>query len=264
IFIVVVNSIDWVTTRHLNTIDIILISLGIARFLFQSVVMLHWIILIVYPNFYIFAEFLNVLYSFWTFVDQINVWFAGLLGVYYCVKVAKYSHPAFVFLKLKILQIVPWLLLGCILASVVTSTSITWTYKDPPNIASQEVLEKCTMSTFLMVLLCLGYSLPFFIICVALLLLIRSLLGHIWHMNENTCNPRPDVYFTAIKAMVSFLLGLTGLHSSGEPLLWIISIFYTAYPSIHSVILILSNSELRQVLERIFRHAKVHLGGDIT
>ncbi|XP_030047924.1 taste receptor type 2 member 8-like [Microcaecilia unicolor] len=310
-FIVVVNCIDWVKTRQLNSNDIILTSLGIVRFFFQWTVMLHRIILMIYPNLFTLAEFRNVIYIIWTCLDYANIWFAALLSIFYCVKIPNQRHPIFIFLKLKIPQIIPWLLLGSMLASLVNGIPVIWLVKNSHsnstmNLSSNSMVTNCSLSwnlcedhqsnstkdtspniaskldllldsyyTYGVPMLCIGYSLPFFIFCVALLLLIRSLWGHTWHRKGNNCNPSLEVYFTAIKIMVSFLflyisnficiiLRISGLVNVKSPWFSVVSVVHVAYPSLHSVILILSNSKLRQVLKRKFLHAEVHSGGDIN
>ncbi|XP_030047927.1 taste receptor type 2 member 8-like [Microcaecilia unicolor] len=310
IFIVGVNGIDWVKTRHLDTSDIILTSLGIARFFLQWIIMLDMIISVVFPHIYHLIKFLKMFYTIWAFVDLVNAWFAALLGVFYCAKIANHSHPVFIFLKLKIPRTIHWLLLGSMLASLITSISISWVFEIPhsnstTNISSNDstatncsfawnvckgyqknstedfslhVSSTGAFTMYPIIVLCLGYAIPFFIFCVALLLLIRSLWDHTWHIKGNTmeyCNPSLQIYFTAIRVMVSFLLlcicgficnilGTSYLFSSKGLLFHILSIVSAAYPSLHSVILILNNSKLRQVLERIFHHSKVPSRGNIT
>nr|XP_033817331.1 taste receptor type 2 member 41-like [Geotrypetes seraphini] len=304
-FIVVVNGIDWVKTRRLSANDIILTSLGIVRFLYQWSVMLNRIMVMVYTNGSTLAEFTNVIFCMWTCLDLVNAWFSAWLSVFYCVKIANHRHPIFIFLKLKILQTVPCLLLGSMLASLVTSIPLAWTFK---NLQSNSTIYPCSNNrselidcslawkmyrrnhsnsdddaspkrasevnskldiyyTYLLPVLCLGYSLPFFIFCAALLLLIRSLCGHTWRMKDN-CIPSLEVYFTAIKVMVSFLLlyvsnficvifRVSDLVCTESLSFVVILLVHAAYPSLHSVILIRSNSKLRKVLERIFHHAEI-------
>ncbi|XP_030047925.1 taste receptor type 2 member 8-like [Microcaecilia unicolor] len=310
-FIVVVNCIEWVKTRQLNSNDIILTGLGVVRFFFQWTVMLHRIIAMIYPNLFTLAKFVNVIYAIWTCLDYANIWFSTLLSIFYWVKIPNQRHHIFIFLKLKISLIVPWLLLGSMLASLVTGIPVIWSVKNSYinytiNLSStnsmvtncslswnlceehqsnstKDILPKMSLQRVLVPyiypdlvpMLCIGYSLPFFISCVALLLLIRSLWGHTWHRKGNNCNPSLEVYFTAIKVIVSFLLLYTlnficiilrilGFYDAESPWFSAFSVAHVAYPSLHSVILILYNPKLKQILERIFLHAEVHSGGDIS
>ncbi|XP_029470339.1 taste receptor type 2 member 8-like [Rhinatrema bivittatum] len=309
-FIVAVNGIDWVKSRHLNSIDVILTCLGAARFCFQLEIMLENILFAVYPDLYIQAESANKLLFTWVFLELSSFWFACCLSVFYCTKIASFSHPLFIFLKIKIPGIVPWLLLGSVLASIATSIPSAWglcklyhsnsttglfpnnsnvinctlawdlckehqynvTKRITPNAGRLDMVHKNNIS--LILLLCLGYFPPFFIFCVATFLLIGSLWSHTWQMKSSSMafsNPSLEAHFTAIKVMTSFFLFCAFyfickileiiIESSAENR-WtlVISVGTAAYPSLHSVILILSNSKLRQSWARIFPHGRCLLG----
>ncbi|XP_030047928.1 taste receptor type 2 member 40-like [Microcaecilia unicolor] len=292
-FIVVVNGIGWVKTRHLNSSAIILSALGIARFFLQWAITMERISTVYTLQFFI------AFYTIWTFLDFVNVWFAALLCVLYCTKIANFSHPLFILLKLKFPGVVPWFLLGSLLISLVTSIPTAWVFikyhNSTTNLSSNSMIyfsiaedlpKKQSNSTevipiyaaYMISILFLGYTPPLFIMCVALHLLIRFLCGHTWKMKDNAtgyCNPRLEVYFTTIKVMVSFLIlsvlnfigiiwGISDLFAKENSWSYITSVVNAAYLSLHSVILILSNSKLRQILVRIFHHAKIVSRGDIT
>ncbi|XP_029470350.1 taste receptor type 2 member 40-like [Rhinatrema bivittatum] len=311
-FIVVVNGIDWVKTRHLNSIDVIVTCLGTARFLLLWIVILENIFFF-NPYLFTVVEFLNAFYAIWAFLDLADIWFAALLCIFYCAKTASLNHPLFIFLKSKIPGSLPWLLLGSMLACLLTSFPLAWRFYDEyqrnsttslssnnsmitnlslawdlskehkdnftkllsPYIAAKRVSAQENKHTYLMLELCLGYSLPFFICCVAIVLMIGSLLDHTWRMKDNAmgyCNPSLQVYFTVIKVMLSFLLLcvtnfillmliLSEVFPTESPWNDAMLVVIAAYQSLHSVILILNNSKLRQVLERIFRHATCSSGG---
>ncbi|XP_029470225.1 taste receptor type 2 member 40-like [Rhinatrema bivittatum] len=313
-FIVAVNGIDWVKSRHLNSIDVILISLGAARFCFQWEIMLVKILFAVYPDFITDIKSTNTLFYTWACLELASFWFSCWLCVFYCVKIANFSHPLFMFLKLKIPGIVPWVLLGSVLASIVTSIPSAWGYykeyhsnsttglspnnsnltnctlawdlckehqynftkRITPNAGRLEVIYKNYIS--LILVLCLGYFPPFFLFCLATVLLIRSLWSHTWQMKSNSMafsNPSLEAHFTAIKVMTSFfllcafyficrILEIMFWLSSESPWTFFISIGTAAFPSLHSVILILSNSKLRQSWARIFHHGRCPLGGETS
>ncbi|XP_029470258.1 taste receptor type 2 member 8-like [Rhinatrema bivittatum] len=312
-FIVAVNGIDWVKSRHLNSIDVILTCLGAARFCFQWGILLENILFAVYPDLSNQTESSNILLFTWVFLEFSSFWFACCLSVFYCTKIASFSHPLFIFLKLKIPGIVPWVLLGSVLASIVTSIPTAWGYYKENHSNSTTGLSpnnsnliNCTLAwdlckehqynftkritrnagglnvafnyNYLISILFLGYSLPFFIFCVAALLLIGSLWSHTWRMKSSSMafsNPSLEAHFTAIKVMTSFFLFCafyficrilqTKFWLSGERS-WtlVISIGIAAFPSLHSVILILSNSKLRKSWARIFHHGKCPSGRETS
>ncbi|XP_029470237.1 taste receptor type 2 member 40-like [Rhinatrema bivittatum] len=308
-FIVAVNGIDWVKSRHLNSIDVILTCLAAARFCFQWGIMLENILFAVYPDSSNETEFSNILLFTWVFLEISSFWFACCLSVFYCTKIASFSHPLFTFLKLKIPGIVRWMLLGSVLASIVTSIPTAWEYYKENHSNSTTGLSpndsnliNCTLVwdlckehqynftkritpnagglnvvfnyNYLVPILFLGYSLPFFIFCVAALLLIGSLWSHTWRMKNSSMafsNPSLEAHFTAIKVMTTFFLFSTFCFicrildiimdlSTKNPWTLLISFGIAAYPSLHSVILILSNSKLRKSWARILHHGRCPSG----
>ncbi|XP_030047931.1 taste receptor type 2 member 9-like [Microcaecilia unicolor] len=306
-FIVVVNGIDWVKTRHLDSIDIILTSLGAARFCFQWEIMVEKILLVVYPAF--FTESANIFYSIWIFLQFASFWFACWLSVFYCAKIVNLSHPLFIFLKFKIPEILPRLLWGSVLVSLVTCFPLGWgqhmkcqsnltithasnnsiitncmlaldlcqiysynfTNRSAPNVATGP----CKHYIYLIPAFCLGYGLPFFIFCMAALLLIGSLWNHTRKMTGNMMgfrNPNLKAHFVAIKVMATFLLFgvfcficviLDVLYLFPKESFWIhiVPVGTAAYSSLHSVILILSNSKLRQSFAKLLHHGMHSSGG---
>ncbi|XP_030047933.1 taste receptor type 2 member 40-like [Microcaecilia unicolor] len=233
-FIMAVNGIDWVKTRNLNSIDIILITLSAARFCIQWELFLELIVSELYSDFFAQGGFDTTFYTISLFLELSGAWFACWLCVFYCAKIANFSHPLFIFVKLKISRILTWLLLGSILASFVTCIPIAWglfneyarnsTTDLPLNsctfinctLARDEYQNKTTTeigrmrynTVHLIPILSLGYSLPFFIFCVAVVLLIGSLWSHTRQINGNMMgfrNPSLKAHFIAIKVMASFL-----------------------------------------------------------
>ncbi|XP_030047932.1 taste receptor type 2 member 40-like [Microcaecilia unicolor] len=297
-FIVAVNGIDWVKTRNLNSIDIILISLGAVRFCFQLEIFLEEILSELSSDFTLKTRS-ETFSTISVFLELSGFWFACWLSVFYCAKIANFRHPLFIFMKSKIPGMLTWLLLSSILASLVTCIPTAWglfkyyhsnSTTDIPltnciincTIARDEYQNKTTTEigrmlynkVHLIPILSLGYSLPFFIFCVAVVLLIGSLWSHTRKMNGNMMgfrNPNPEAHFIAIKVMASFLLfymfyftfailDIAYLFSNKDLWRYVILLGSTAYPSLHSVILILSNSKLKQSLARIL-HLQIHESG---
>ncbi|XP_030047930.1 taste receptor type 2 member 7-like [Microcaecilia unicolor] len=312
-FIVTMNCIEWMKTRNLNSIGIVLISLGAARFCFQWEIMAEKIAFAFYPNYISQVPAINIFTLFWVLLERLSFWFACWLSVLYVVKIANFSHPLFIFLKLIIPRILPWLLLGSTVASLVTCFPLYWgfdmeyrTNSTSDLLPNDSILNNCTLApdlckellnksikcvseyvvkaecgilqkkyAFIIPTVCVGYSLPFFIFCVAAFLLIKSLWNHTRQMKGNTmafCNPNLEAHFIAIKVISFYLLfsafyficmlsDMLDLVTEENPWMLVVSFGVAAYPSLHSVILIWSNSKLRQSWERIFHRGKFPPGG---
>uniref|UniRef100_A0A670K9G2 Taste receptor type 2 n=1 Tax=Podarcis muralis TaxID=64176 RepID=A0A670K9G2_PODMU len=121
-FIAIVNFIDWHRSRKLSPADMILSCLGLFRFLFHEVVIQSAIFNLFFMDAVRPTDVKMAGYSSWTFVTTTDLWFATWLSVLYCVKIANFSHPLFLQMKRRFPGLVPWLLLGTVGFSAITTT----------------------------------------------------------------------------------------------------------------------------------------------
>uniref|UniRef100_A0A8C3C0Q7 Taste receptor type 2 n=1 Tax=Cairina moschata TaxID=8855 RepID=A0A8C3C0Q7_CAIMO len=186
-FIVAVSCLTWVKKKSFNSSEKILLFLGCSRFWFLCVtwaytitsMLFHWQIYIRrVPR--IFAPLLCI-------SNSSNLWFSTCLYVFYCIKIANFRHIFFIYLKVKIDRIVPWLLLGSVVLSLVmcspvfditsqvsccnlNSTSLEYFRK------LNEKINKQYSSIFY---ICgFGFSIAFIIVIFSALLLLFSLWRH--------------------------------------------------------------------------------------
>ncbi|XP_075451204.1 taste receptor type 2 member 40-like [Ascaphus truei] len=212
------------------------------------------------------------------FLNFSSLWFATVLGVYYCVKIANYNHSLFVYVKVRINKIVPWLLLASLLTSLASSLPFGWyafnlnnsnlTNNLLQNSTEQEIIV-VQNDTNRLIMYGLITSLPFIIVCVATFLLIKSLWMHIRQMRSSGMSirsPSLDTHFRVVKIMVFFLLLYIILFSStnviisgvlpfGSPWLVFFSILTSASPFLHSAVLIFCNKKHKQTLLDICHRA---------
>ncbi|CAM4538405.1 unnamed protein product, partial [Caretta caretta] len=59
-------------------------------------------------------------YFLWMYLNTLSLWFATWLSVFYCVKIANFSQPLFLWLKQRISGLMPQLFMGSLLVSLVT------------------------------------------------------------------------------------------------------------------------------------------------
>ncbi|MEE6511990.1 hypothetical protein FKM82_018895, partial [Ascaphus truei] len=275
-FIVATTCMEWMTFKRLGTSDKILACLGLSRFFHQWGIMLHNIFRIhlpvLYAQMYFYAIFLVVT----MFLKFSSLWFATVLCVYYCVKITNYNHSLFIYVKVRINKIVPWLLLASLLTSVASSLPLCW-YIMNGNNSKNSLLKNSTVQDIIVVqnhtkkeiVNGLGISLPFTIFCVATFLLIKSLWLHTRQMRSSGMgirSPSLDTHFRVVKSMVFFLLLYIIFFSSmnvifskvlpiGSPWLVFLSILTSAYPFLHSAVLIFYNKKLKQTLLNICHRA---------
>ncbi|OCT81562.1 hypothetical protein XELAEV_18028385mg [Xenopus laevis] len=232
-FIVAANAISWLEMKHIDSIDLILTSLGLSRL----GLLIMWVIHVL-SEVYEHMEILNLMYLFFDFC---SLWFGTVLCVFYCVKITNYNHRFFFFVKLRISKMIPWLLFVSVTISIIFCLpSILVERLEPNNVTDA------------------ANTVPFFIFCVAITLLIRSLWKHTRHMAGGETGfgiPQLQAHYNAIKCMMSFMLmyivyfiGSMLMVLSNHFLLILLSVIAGSYPSLHSAILILSNRKLRRTL----------------
>ncbi|XP_072506380.1 taste receptor type 2 member 41-like [Notamacropus eugenii] len=265
-FIVVVLGREWVRCHQLSPCDMILISLGASRFFLQWVGMIH--------NFFYFFHYLQ--YSkepirqyfgiYWDFLNTATFWFATWLSVLFCVKIANFTHPIFLWLKWRVKGLVPWFLLFSLLISFIVSML----FFAGNNVLYQAFLQetfsgngtlydfnrKLKINYFFplkLITLCIPSS--FFV--VSIVLLITSLQRHFWKM-KRSANSAQDLsiqaHMRALKLLASFLVlyvlsfmslitdaAISGI---GSTWYWPWQIVIYLCTSVHPFILIFGNSNL--------------------
>uniref|UniRef100_A0A8C8S0S0 Taste receptor type 2 n=1 Tax=Pelusios castaneus TaxID=367368 RepID=A0A8C8S0S0_9SAUR len=254
-----VNLANWVMSRRLSSCEMILIFLSLSRFCLQSWVLVGFICKTFYPAIY----------------DKENVlWFAAWLSVLYCAKIANFTQPLFLWLKRKISSLLPKLMVGSSLFSLVNSVPFLWnTYNvysnnSMANTTEQRVLKDSNF--FPLLFLCsIGLCLPLIVFVASTVMLIISLWRHTRKMQNNEpgfMDPSMEAHLGAIKSIFSFLIlyifyfvALLILLSNilanniGDI---ICRVMMAAYPMGHSIILILGNPKLKQA--RILHCARTH------
>uniref|UniRef100_A0A8C3T5Z8 Taste receptor type 2 n=1 Tax=Chelydra serpentina TaxID=8475 RepID=A0A8C3T5Z8_CHESE len=274
---IVVNCSEWIRSRKLTGCDMILTSLGISRFFLQWTIFINNILFQLSEDMNKLCAMTKILTVVWIFLNILNLWFATWLSVFYCVKIANFSQPLFLWLKRRISGLVPQLLMGSFLVSLVTClpsvNAIDIKYIDNSmNNLSGNTTGKCQyksdLSFSLFVLSMLGYSSPFIIFIISSILLITSLWRHSKRMEKTTGSSRDTIteaHVRAIKGLFSFIffhisyfvalvIFLLQFSTISSYLLWIV--IMGAYPSGHSVILILGNPKLKGVAVRALHYIR--------
>ncbi|XP_074982325.1 taste receptor type 2 member 40-like [Caretta caretta] len=277
---IVVNCSEWIRSRKLTCCDMILTSLGISRFFLQCTIIINNILFQLPHTMNEQCAMLRTLAVVWMFLNTLNLWFATWLSVFYCVKIANFSQPLFLCLKRRISGLMLQLLIGSFLVSLVTCfpsvNGIDRKYiNNSMNNLSETTTSECQykvdLSSSFFILSMLGYSSPFIIFMMSSILLIISLWRHSKRMEKTTSSSRDtitEVHFRAIKGLISFIffyisyfvalvIFLLEISTINTYFLWIV--IMGAYPSGHSVILILGNPKLKRVAVRALHYAGCRL-----
>ncbi|XP_027763980.1 taste receptor type 2 member 40-like [Empidonax traillii] len=281
-FITTANAINWIKSKKISPADMILIFLSTSRFILQVTVLMH-IHSLYFTDVFKLASVYKVFGAVWMFVNHASLWFSTWLYVLYCVKIINVNQWLLLQIKFRIAGMVPWLLLGSLVMSSVTSLPLLWTTPSTYLCSSTgncrenstaHITDWDSSHLYLLLLYFVGCFFPLVLSVVTSALLLTSLWKHRKQMQcygDTFRNALIDVHLTAIKSIISFLI--LYLSSFVAQILLILStskskdivkvavslVVAGAYPSMHSIILIVVNSKLKLAFRNLFQHFKCHL-----
>ncbi|NXO32643.1 TA2R7 protein, partial [Cisticola juncidis] len=276
-FIVCVLCIGWVKKKTLNSNEKILLLLGSSRICYLCFSWAYHFLSRIYPNYLYVHPILQLLTFFGIFLNHCNLWVSASLCVFYCIKIVNFRNSFFIYLKVKIDRMVPWLLLGSVLSALalasvmydltetVQGNNLTITCIGNFWEESIRMDENFTTSFFLFGF---GYAVSFMAVFFAALFLLFSLWRHKRKMQTNSMKDLSmEAHIRAMKSILSFLVMYTinfvclilsiiySMKNENTTTL-LISIYLYAFPGVHSLILIFSNPKLEKALLRILSCVK--------
>ncbi|KFQ72224.1 Taste receptor type 2 member 9, partial [Phaethon lepturus] len=269
-FIVSVLCIAWVKKKSFNSNEKILLFLGCSRFWYLCITWLYSFLSIIYPWCFFVHPIPQLFIAIQTFLNSSNLCVSACLCVFYCIKIANFRHIFLIYLKVKIDRIVPWLLLGSVLLSLVVCI-LVYNITDTKH---HNNLNSTTLGNFWKLSIRMdGHFFPIFFISsfgfatafmavIFSALLLFSLWRHKRKMQTNSVkNLSMDAHIKAMKTILAFFfvysinftcLVLTLIYATKKenPVTFLILVFQYAFPAVHSLILIFSNPKLEKALLR--------------
>ncbi|XP_078510302.1 taste receptor type 2 member 2-like [Lissotriton helveticus] len=268
-FLIIVNIMDYFKTPSFCPSKIILGSLGLTRLGFQCIVMIYYVLQFLFPWTLLQDRFNKPISSIWMFFNSSSLWCASWLCVYYCIKIANFTNVAFSFLKIKFSKLLPFLLLGSLLVSLAFClpfmVDINVIFGNGSSTFSQNNTAPAFTSNINYLswtLVCtLGSSLPFTFFWIAAALLMSSLRRHAQRMKGSEMggfrNPSIKAHCRAMAVMIIFFLfyasfvasynvSASGILQNDSWQSCLCAVVIGAYPSLHSLVLILSNPKMRE------------------
>ncbi|NXI81806.1 TA2R7 protein, partial [Rhipidura dahli] len=266
-FLVCVICTAWVKKKTLNSNEKILLLLGCSRFCSLCLSWVYYFLLITYPNYIYVQPTQQLLVSFRSFFNHSDMWVSACLCVFYCIKIANFRNSFFIYLKVKLDRIVPWLLLGSKIFSLVIVILVHDISDEAQcnNSTGPGNLWKVNMKIDehffpLYFVTGLGLVTSFTTVSSSALLLLLSLWRHKRKMQTNSMNSLSvDAHIRAMKSILSFfimysinfiffIVTMMNSRKRGNPRMFIVYVFLFAFPGLHSIILILSNPKLEKTL----------------
>ncbi|XP_041261470.1 LOW QUALITY PROTEIN: taste receptor type 2 member 40-like [Onychostruthus taczanowskii] len=259
--------------------DMIVISLSSSRFILQSGTTLDFLISLSYEPFVYKENVFVVSKTIFTFLSYCSLWFGAWLSVFYCIKVASFTQSFFIWLKLRIARLVPWMLLISWLSSFITAISFAWdVYSVHENITAPSSMTNSSSVrttgddslTLLIYLWNTSTALPLILSVVSSVLLIRSLWIHTRRMQSNASgfrDPSLETHRKVIKSVCSFfifyityficlLLLYSRVFSPLSDKESMCRVILAACPTGHTMVLIWSYPKFQELPARMWHHTK--------
>ncbi|MBV97041.1 Taste receptor type 2 member 41, partial [Eschrichtius robustus] len=195
------------------------------------------------------------------------------------MKIANFTHPTFLWLKYGLPGLVPWLLLGSLLISLIITLLFFWGNHDlykgflirkfSGNLTYNQRSRRLEIHHFLPLKL-VTLSIPCSLFLVSMAVLMNPLRRHMWRMRHSAHSlqePSAQAHTRAPKSLISFLvlyalsfmsliIDAAGFYSSESDWYWPWQILTYSCTSIHPFILILSNLRLRGVFRQLILLAR--------
>ncbi|XP_031236881.1 taste receptor type 2 member 125-like [Mastomys coucha] len=264
-FIAMVNIIDWVKRRKISLVDQIISALAISRINLLWSTVLITLITSLDPNFQTAVKIVRINNNTWIIANHFSIWLATGLSIFYFLKIANFSNYVFLYLRWRFKKVVSVILLlslfFLILNILVMNIHINiWDDESKKNLSFGFRSKNYTQFFRLALLINTVFTfMPFTVSLLAFLLLIFSLWRHLRNMQNHTKgskDPSTAAHIKALHMAVAFLLFYTIFFLSLAIQFWTTesqeksNLFYATiiitFPSVHSCILILKNSKLRQ------------------
>ncbi|XP_069057678.1 taste receptor type 2 member 40-like [Pleurodeles waltl] len=196
-----------------------------------------------------------------------NFWINTWLCVFYCIKIVNFSHPFISRIRLRMAAMIPWLLLGSVLVSLVinlpefwhctklytiNSTTTNTTFEG--TVRDYSIFQKC-------IIIIMGCFLPLVVIITSSVLILTSLYQHTQQMQKNMTSSGGGHSLEALNKAAKTTLALLILYIMFDLSFLVVSLsrngdaktfrLYfsvcgcSVYPFIDSLILIFGNTKLK-------------------
>ncbi|XP_012505198.1 PREDICTED: taste receptor type 2 member 5 [Propithecus coquereli] len=262
--LVVWNFGEWVRKSKATSYNLIVLGLAGCRFLLQWLIMLDLSLLSLFQG----SHWLHNLNVFWVLVSQASLWFATFLSVFYCKKITTFEHSVYLWLKQKAYSLSLRCFLGYWMIDLLLIVQIGLKPYSFSQGNSSNLYSFSSWHRFFIFQFGAGNWLLFMVLLVSSGMLTVSLYRHHRKMKVHTAGRRDawaKAHITALKSFGCFII-LHLVYTVGVPFsitsrfppanlsgVFISEIFMAAYPSLHSLILIMKIPRLKQTCQRILR-----------
>lgn len=271
-FIIAVNSHSWLRSRKMVPCEVLLTTLSIFRLLVQWAAMMNQFLYFSSPKTYLYSYTMDIFTFCWTYSNMASLWCTAWLNVFYCMKVATFVHPVFLWLRPRICKFVPVFLGLSLAAFTMSSLPSVVRYciekKDRSVMVNGSQCSFChgdNPYVFLFPYQASFIAISFSLCLTATFLLLASLWRHIEHLKQSGAALKDfstQVHIRVIKLLgcslffyilhfAAIIIAIGNYAPFGKPERLFCDIILALYPSIHSIILIWTNPKLKKASTRI-------------
>ncbi|XP_004851361.1 taste receptor type 2 member 3 [Heterocephalus glaber] len=274
-FIGLVNGSSWFKSKRISLSEFIITNLALSRIISLWIIFIDGVLIVFFFHLHVSGTLMQIIDTFWTFVDHLSIWFIACLGILYCLKIANFSHPIFFWLKWRVSKVVVWMLLSALLFSCARTMSLINEFKlyfacsgiDSKGNMTECFREKRHEYDLMHVLGNLWNLPPLIMSLISYFLLLFSLGRHTRQMEQNGINSRDkstEAHKRAIRIILSFLLfflfyfisflifSFSRFVPQCKMSVMIGEVITMLNPVVHSFILILGNKKLEQAFLVMF------------
>ncbi|XP_031236686.1 taste receptor type 2 member 143 [Mastomys coucha] len=266
-FMMIVLGREWIRTRALTAVDMIVASLASSRFCLHGIAILTNLLAS-----FDFCYQANLIGILWDFTNTLIFWLTAWLAVFYCVKISSFSHPVLFWLKWRISQLVPRLLVVSLIMSGLSAViSATGNIRAHQMTISQG--GNCTFGhtsldfyhNYYLSYIVLMWFIPFFLFLVSIILLMFSLYRHVEKMRGHRSgpwDPHSQAHTLALKSLIFFfifyiffflaLVISSTKRKTMQSYYWAGEVIIYTGIFLKSIILVFSNPKLRKALKMRF------------
>ncbi|XP_034367108.1 taste receptor type 2 member 110-like [Arvicanthis niloticus] len=282
-FIALVNIMDWAKRRRISSVDQILTALALTRLIYVWSMLIYILLFFLCPHLLMRSEMITAMGIIWILNNHFSIWLATCLGVFYFLKIANFSNSFFLYLKWRVKKVVLMIILISMIFFILNLLALRmhdhfsievyeenmsyslWNSTQFPRIFlftnSSNVFLITNSSHVFLPINSLFMLIPFTMSLVTFLMLIFSLWKHHKKMRINARRPRDASTMAHMKALqtglffillyatylIFIVIGMLSFGLMGGKLILLFdNISGIVFPIIHSFVLILGNSKLRQ------------------
>ncbi|XP_075123030.1 taste receptor type 2 member 4-like [Leptodactylus fuscus] len=272
-FITVTKLMDWWEGRKLKPFDKIFLSLGLSRILFMALIIFNIINRFFSLNFYDINVLNWIFNAVYLFLDFSSLWFAMWLCVLYYIKVVIFKNTLLIRIKLKIPELVRYMILSSLFVSSLSGIVFAYNYKwtldvmiPPKYMEMNTSLDK--QMAYLIPSYFLGTFLPFLLVSASTSFLVEVIFVHVRRLSNSVTSfttPSMDAHLSAIRSVimievmtilnfiVSVLIRFDFHDTCNKGILFLFAVFYHVA---HSVALIAGNAKLKKATLKILHYFK--------